>query len=507
MNKTILCEIFLAMCLMLGCSSIWASQKYYISSTGDDAANGLSEATAWKTFRNVNSKEFKAGDQILLKRGDKWIGEITPKGSGSEEQPILIGAYGEGEKPFIDGQGHVKAVVYLRNQSNWTIENLEVTNAAPERGYVYRNGIFVENDNAGVQRNIKILNNYVHHVTSSFRYSYEFHPHQFGGISVNVSHTGKGTDKFHNVLIEGNTVENVGRTGIVVWDHAFTKYDEASIGVVIRKNSVKDTDSDGILSYGCDGALIEYNVCNGAGSYREDGGFNGSAGIWCTRGKNCIIQYNEAYNTRKLEGNADGMGFDIDMDAIDCIVQYNYSHDNDGGFMLIIDGSFSSGSIVRYNISQNDKSRVFMLAGGMTPNTKIYNNTIYIKEGLDTKLIDHEWDDGGDINAPWIFKNNLIYNFGSGEIKIPGTGGIFSHNIYYGKHPSGEPNEPTKIIKDPLLQNPGTGTFGLNSLSGYTPQKKSPALKAGFVIDHNGGKDFFGSPVTVYDKPTIGAIN
>lgn len=80
-----------------------------------------------------------------------------------------------------------------------------------------------------------------------------------------------GTDKYRNVLIEGNRVENVGRTGIVVWDHIFAKYDEACTGVRIRKNSVKDIDSDGILTYGCDGALIEHNVADGCGSYREDG--------------------------------------------------------------------------------------------------------------------------------------------------------------------------------------------------------------------------------------------
>ena len=62
-------------------------------------------------------------------------------------------------------------------------------------------------------------------MTSSFRYAYNFHPHQFGGISVNVNGL-TGTDKYRNVLIEGNRVENVGRTGIVVWDHIFAKYDD-----------------------------------------------------------------------------------------------------------------------------------------------------------------------------------------------------------------------------------------------------------------------------------------
>lgn len=62
--------------------------------------------------------------------------------------------------------------------------------------------------------------------------------------------------------------------------------------------------------------------------------------------------------------------------------------------MLFVDASNSSGSIVRYNISQNDRKRVFMIAGGVTPNTQIYNNTIYLGAGATTKIIDHTWDDG-----------------------------------------------------------------------------------------------------------------
>lgn len=114
---------------------------YYIDSrSGSDSHDGLSPDRAWKTFSIANNKEFKPGDRILLKCGSKWSGSLAPKGSGSDEAPITIASYGEGERPVIDGGGIVKAPVYLRNQSNWTIQGLEVTNPAPERGFVYRGG-------------------------------------------------------------------------------------------------------------------------------------------------------------------------------------------------------------------------------------------------------------------------------------------------------------------------------------------------------------------------------
>ena len=268
---------------------------------------------------------------------------------------------------------------------------------------------------------------------------------------------------------------------------------------------MKDIDSDGIITYGCYGSLIEHNVANGCGSYREDSQFNGSAAIWCTRGKDCIIQYNEAYHTKALEGNDDGTGFDIDMDAVNCIVQYNYSHDNEGGFMLFVDASNSSGSIVRYNISQNDRKRVFMIAGGVTPNTQIYNNTIYLGAGATTKIIDHTWDDGGNINAPWLFKNNIIYNLGTGDYKIPGTGGVFEGNVYYGNHPANEPDETGKITVDPKFINVGAGGTGISTLDGYKLEENSPIMNTGVKVARNGGMDFFGNPVSSGGKPTPGA--
>lgn len=80
----------------------------------------------------------------------------------------------------------------------------------------------------------------------------------------------------------------------------------------------------------------------------------------------------------------------------------------------------SSNNVVRYNISQNDLTHTFNFAGGVTPDTQIYNNTIYIGAGQNTKIIDHEWDDAGNINAPYSFRNNLVYNLGQGGYNLPG---------------------------------------------------------------------------------------
>ncbi len=492
-------------------------QNYYIDAvSGNDLNNGTSSGSAWQTFTKVNERTFIAGNQILLKTGCVWNQQLKPKGSGSPTSPIILGSYGIGNKPIINGQGVSGAVVYLKNQSNWIIQNLEITNYASERSYIYRWGINIENYDAGTLRNIQILNNYIHQVSGSFYWpnvqSVYAGPHCNGGIALNVTGS-SGTDKFDNVLIEGNTVSHSGRTGIVVWDNVWNGTDYASTNVKIRKNTVEFIDSDGILTFGCNGALIEYNTANTCGNYAEKGMFNGSAAIWPTRGSNCIVQYNEAYNTRALLDNIDGEGFDVDIDATDCIVQYNYSHDNAGGFLVIVNAKGSpgvylgtTGTIVRYNISQNDGTRVINIAGGIGKNTAIYNNTFYVGSGNSTNIIEHSWDI--DMTQPLSFMNNIICNFGDGKFDIPGTlsgNTTFNYNLYFGNHPESEPKEINKLTGDPLFVNPGSGTSGINSLDGYKLKSGSPAIASGILMGNASKRDFWGNQISATSIPNRGA--
>ena len=66
---------------------------YYVSTSGNDANDGLSPEKAWKTPERVTKAWLKAGDGVLFKRGDLFRGGINT-------QPgVTYGAYGEGAKP------------------------------------------------------------------------------------------------------------------------------------------------------------------------------------------------------------------------------------------------------------------------------------------------------------------------------------------------------------------------------------------------------------------------
>lgn len=78
--------------------------QYYISNAGSDAANGITEATAWETISQINNSSFTAGDRIAFRRGDTWSGTtLVPPDSGIEANPIVFTAYGVGAPPIIYG--------------------------------------------------------------------------------------------------------------------------------------------------------------------------------------------------------------------------------------------------------------------------------------------------------------------------------------------------------------------------------------------------------------------
>ena len=79
-------------------------RDYYVSSiNGDNNNDGSAINEAWQTLDKINEIELQPGDRVLLEAGSVFTnGYLHIKGSGSEEYPIEIDKYGEGENPRID---------------------------------------------------------------------------------------------------------------------------------------------------------------------------------------------------------------------------------------------------------------------------------------------------------------------------------------------------------------------------------------------------------------------
>ena len=128
---------------------------------------------------------------------------------------------------------------------------------------------------------------------------------------------------------------------------------------MVRNNVVENTTGDGIVVRRASAPLCEYNTavhcCAKVGT--------ANVAIWTFGCDDAVIQYCEAYDT--VPGGSDKQGFDIDHSSNRAVLQYNYSHNNSGGFVLVCTpaGSFNDGSIVRYNISQNDRDDIIRPQG------------------------------------------------------------------------------------------------------------------------------------------------
>src|SRR5690349_14836445 len=109
-----------AIALLLPAALINFSSKganyYFSTSQGDDSRTSTqaqNPSTPWQTLNKLNSifATLKPGDSILFKRGDTFYGTITISVSGTATAPIVLGAYGNGNKPIISE---------LVNVAGWT---------------------------------------------------------------------------------------------------------------------------------------------------------------------------------------------------------------------------------------------------------------------------------------------------------------------------------------------------------------------------------------------------
>jgi hypothetical protein len=80
------------MVLLCSLSIIARATDYYVSSSGNNSANGLTSSTPWQSILKVNSvfSTLNPGDRILFKRGERFYGALQISRSGSSGSPITL---------------------------------------------------------------------------------------------------------------------------------------------------------------------------------------------------------------------------------------------------------------------------------------------------------------------------------------------------------------------------------------------------------------------------------
>jgi hypothetical protein len=157
---------------------------YYVRSSGNDAEDGLSHDTAWRTLGKVNAHNFESGDRLLFHEGDAWAGQLIVDWAGTADTPAIVGAYHLEQgvpvrgfrtgRPVIDGMDTVPqqfdGLVRVRSD-HVRVEDLSVVNSEgrgiqfedADYGVVircetrnsYKSGIkFVRSHNGVVENNV-----------------------------------------------------------------------------------------------------------------------------------------------------------------------------------------------------------------------------------------------------------------------------------------------------------------------------------------------------------------
>ncbi|HUY63573.1 MAG TPA: right-handed parallel beta-helix repeat-containing protein [Acidimicrobiales bacterium] len=498
---------------------------------GADSASGLSPQAPWRTLAKADSVPYRPGDHLLVRRGTRCDGVFSPTGSGTTSAPVVVDAYGSGPLPQIAGDG-VAVTVLLHDVQGWELRHLDISDQGlPPRQGQLRTAIDIENDSLGVARHFVIADDRVHDVNSSPVAPTPgiTLPDSLGtaeGVPGNVAGQVEGDENyakvsggielgssdgngFDDVLIAGNQLTSVDREGM------YLTASQPTTALVVRDNTLRDIGGDGIVAVNSAGALIEHNVVRGFNM--EGTSFN--AGVWAYASSNAVFQFNDV--SYGQHGPLDTMAYDVDGSNFNLLFQYNLSHDNTGGFLMLCNnvsfgggGAPNGGSVIRYNISQNDSAVVRGVIDDPTlcageSDISVYNNTVFTKDPRVTTLVENT--NGTTVT----FANNILEGPGieSGifdDTYDPSAQGYliqttkWTNNLYQDVTCERRPVDAHAVVGDPRLVAPGTAT-GLDQASGYELLAGSPALGTGAVITGNGGRDYFGDPVPAGSPPNIGA--
>lgn len=404
------------------------SKKYFVSSiNGNDANDGLSENSAFKSLLKINELEINAGDEILLQKGSVFENEFLHlKNCGNiNGEKIVISSFGDGEKlPHIktngngvwyqdygvelDYSGHrykgdVSSSILLYDVENIIIKDIEISNkeeytdaeaySAPNK--MDRTGVAAVAQNRGTLHSITLDNLFIHDVNGNV---YNKHMNN-GGIYITAfkpeNEEKTGIARYDGVTVENCYVKNVSRWGIAVgyvYNHdkfgtkeldaeTFKKYGNENI--VLKNNYVKFAGGDAITPMYALNALVEHNTADSCATemndriykYPEKRAGKVAAAVWPWKCKDALLRYNDVVDTKL---NQDGMAYDADS-GDGTRYEYNFSRLNEGGCMMFCMQQ-AVHSYFENNLSVDD------LSGTMTPASNpdgyVANNTFYVRQGV-----------------------------------------------------------------------------------------------------------------------------
>jgi hypothetical protein len=449
---------------------------YYVSPAGSDRGPGTSTRHPWRTLARVDKRHLRPGDRLLLRGGAVFSGtlRVVVDGKGSARRPVLVGSYGGGRATIDAGRG---SGVEILDSGGVRIDGLilDGSGASSNTG----SGVLALNNLPGA---VKLHMLRIEHVQAG--------GFGFAGIAVYGKPADRSQSGYENVTISDCAASNNRFYGVYVdgaEDPSTSSYANSDVTIrgCLATDNLGDSDypqshsGDGIFLGDVTGGLIDGSIAHGNGTLNSCEGC-GPVGIWAANAHNVTIEHSESYENAAGPGGHDGDGFDLDGGSTNCVLQYNYSHENDGSGFVIYGYAGAphreSANTIRFNVSRNDARRggypAILLAGEGQAATEsaVYNNSVYLEPpvGGMPSAVEVLGEVGGR-----IFNNLLVTSDGLPLVSVPSprSGLSFQGNDYWS---SGAPLE---------VSYAGTSYSSIASWSAATGQESVSGASAATSIE------------------------
>lgn len=517
-SKNILLVALLWCCFLFTSRHPVHATTYYVSATGDDTQSGTSAATAWRTTSRVEAATFQPSDRILFEAGQVFSGGFQLHGQGTPTQPIIVSSYGTGRATIASGTGYG---ILSYNKSGIEIRRLNIMGSGR-----------LSNNSSGILF-------YIDQPNTSFPYLRMDSLDVSGYLVLGIGIGSNCNSGYSDVRITACQLHDNGEDGFYSYGPDTPVHSNWYIGNCQAYNNSGRSDvtqhntGNGIVVGAVDNCIVEYCQAYNNGWLSADGS-NGPAGIWGVLSNKLIIQYCESHHNI-AGGRFDGSGFDLDGGCTYCILQYNYSHDNQGpGYVLAqYPGAPPMHDlIVRYNISDNDARKFGQGAlevwssgsSGGIARASFYNNTVRLGPAIDNSQAKAIKVMSFDL-PELTFRNNILHT--TGDVPVLSTPGnssqLMQGNCYWNASQSMFIDNGGTIYTDLATWRAATGqekladgrTTGINQDPQFAatltvpPAASSPVVGAGLSLFQEfgvvpGPRDFVGAPTPT--PPAVGNI-
>lgn len=335
--------------LLLCTSSLFAQTNYYVSTSGDNANDGLTIAGSWETLQYAMNNA--PANSIVNILSGTYNEKVEVNVSGTPGGQIVFQNY-QTDAVIISGSGlgGNDAIIGIFDQSYITIKGLQVAN----NEQLDAQGIIVEGDCKGVE----LRENEVYNIN----------------FSTNPSDVATETRNSQPIIVYGSNAS------------------APVTGLIIDGNIVRDSRtgySEGLAVNGnVDGFEVTNNeVYNVSNIGIDIIGHEGTAAA-NDQARNGLIADNLVYNCKSPYATAAGIYVDGGMDLI---IERNVVHDGQWGIEIGCEnlGKTTSGVIVRNNFIYNNDDAGLVMGGynfpsesGKVTDSEMLNNSLYHNDQL-----------------------------------------------------------------------------------------------------------------------------